>query len=435
MQVNTSLNETTSAERSRWERRFGIAAGIAIVTVLLAPRASQAVAAVLAALSVLLLAGKSGWRLRIPPAWPPLVLALGAIGLYLILNAALSVDRTEAYGKVLYFWVLLASGTLASAAIGALDSASLRPLGRGVLAGCAIASVLLLIEVVFDQPLKTALFKLVPAARIAPKHLQIEHGTVVGVGSYVLNRNVGILSLVLWPALLLIRSYLSGSALMAASAVFTAIAAATVFPSEHETSMLALIFSTVAFAGMLYVAPVMRALVLAGWLIATLLVIPLASLSYSAGLHQAKSIPQTGRNRIILWNVTAEEVKKRPLLGIGVASTKELDEQAAPTAKQPEGHSYPLRTGRHGHNIFVQTWYELGAVGAVLLALMGLLLLRWLAALPGSAAAYGHAAFVAAVMIGAFSWGMWQTWFMAAYAIWALTLVLAVEIYRRQFPA
>lgn len=417
-----------SVAGARW---LELAAAALLATVLMAPRAAQAVVAILAILLVTVSLRQQDWqwpRLRDAPA---LVLALGTFGVYIAFNAFLAVDKLEAFGKVLYFWVLLLCGFLASRAIGGIDSDGLRRIGRGAMIGIAIAAALLMVEVIFDQPLKTLLFKLVPGARIAPKHLQTMQGELVGINSYVLNRNVGVLSLALWPALLLMRSYLARGAMVAASVALAIVTTFAVFQSEHETSMLALIFSGIAFAGMVYAAPVMRKLILAGWLVATLLVVPIAMLAYSAGLHQASSIPQTGRNRIILWNVTAYEVMNQPILGIGVASTKELDEKAASTAKQPEGHGYPLRTGRHAHNVFMQTWYELGAIGALLLAAIGALLLRWIGALPTMASAYGHAAFVAAVLVGAFSWGMWQTWFMAAYGIWALLLLLAVTILSR----
>lgn len=412
-------------------RRLELAAAALLVTVLMAPRTAQAVAALLAILLVTVSLCRRGWQWPLLSEVPALVLALGTFGGYIAINGLLAVDKLEAFGKVLYFWVLLLCGFLASRAIDGIDSDDVRRIGRGALTGVAIGAVLLMIEVVFDQPLKTLLFKLVPGARIAPKHLQTVQGELVGIKSYVLNRNAGVLSLALWPALLLMRSYLSQGTLIAASAALAVVTAIAVFQSEHETSMLALVFSAIAFAGMVYGAPVMRKLILAGWLTATLLVVPIAMLAYSAGLHQASSIPQTGRNRIILWKVTADEVRKQPILGIGVASTKERDEQAAPTAKQPEGYGYPLRTGRHAHNVFMQTWYELGAIGALLLAATGALLLRWIGALPAMASAYGHAAFVAAALVGAFSWGMWQTWFMAAYGIWALLLLLAVTMHSR----
>ena len=123
--------------------------------------------------------------------------------------------------------------------------------------------------------------------------------------------------------------------------------------------------------------------------------------------------------------------RKAPLLGVGVASTKELDEARAPVAEKPADFTYPLRTGRHSHNVFMQTWYELGAAGAVLLLALGLAAIRTLARLPVRNQPFAFAGFVSAVLIGSFSWGIWQTWFLAAYGIWAVMLGLALKGARR----
>ncbi len=423
-------NQTLGGPRSpsgidRLNRWAPALAAIVIITVLVAPRSTQVMSALLIALPVALLA--NGWRgARLMPL-PTLLLGLMGFGVYIAVNAGIAVDKFGAYGKVAYFWALLAMSYLATFAVAKLDDDKLRAIARGVLIGVAIGAVLLMIESLFGQPLKRALFKLLPSTRLPAKHLQFDQGNVTGVALYVLNRSLAVLCLSLWPALLLCRALLDRTKAIAASVALTGATAIAVFPSEHETSMLALVFSLVTFAGMTFAAPAMRRLILASWLIATLLIVPIASVSYSSGLHHAKWIPETGRNRIILWGFTANEIKKAPIVGVGVASTKEIDEQAAATAIKPADHSYPLRTGRHSHNVFMQTWYELGAFGAVLLAIAGWLILRALSTLPPLQSAYAHAAFVTAVMIGAFSWGMWQTWFMAAYAIWALMLVLAKE--------
>ena len=184
--------------------------------------------------------------------------------------------------------------------------------------------------------------------------------------------------------------------------------------------------------GMSLAARAMRTLIAVAWTAAALLAAPIASLAFDHQLQLAEWLPQTARNRIILWGYTADEIKKAPLLGVGVASTRELDEARAATAARPEGYGYALRTGRHSHSIFMQTWYELGGLGAVLLLVIGLLGLRVLWRLPHVDQPMAFAGFVAAVTIGASSWGMWQTWFMAAYGIWAVLLALALEGARRR---
>ena len=122
--------------------------------------------------------------------------------------------------------------------------------------------------------------------------------------------------------------------------------------------------------------PVARKVVLAGWLAAALGMLPVVLMAHKADLHSNQSIPETGRARIILWNFTANKFLERPLLGVGANATKTIDEDLKPNAKKMAGAPYAERTGQHSHNIFVQTWFELGAVGALLFLGSGFMLWR-----------------------------------------------------------
>lgn len=404
---------------------------VALVAGMLAPRGSAAAFLAIAALPIAALALLGGLRsLRDGP-----LTALGAVlvifGVYIAANAGWSADRAEAFGKVLFYWVVLLVGAAAVRGTARLDDQSLGRIGNGLLIGFVIGSAYLLFEVASEQWLKRTVTSLIPALRPAPKHIVVTDGTVTAVADYALNRNFAILVLALWPVLLILRSRFDGARSWIAGAALLAVSAAGVFMSAHETSMLALLFSSATFAGMALAPRLVRPLIAAGWIAATLLVVPIAMAAYSSGLHQARWIPETGRNRIILWNVTAEKVLEAPLLGTGVAATKALDEEEAPKAKTLPGHTYPQKTGRHAHNIFLQTWYELGGIGAALLLMTGLLALRLARHLPASIEPYAAASFVAATLIGAFSWGMWQTWFMAAFGVSAMLLALAVAGARR----
>ncbi|MBS0244655.1 MAG: O-antigen ligase family protein, partial [Proteobacteria bacterium] len=183
--------------------------------------------------------------------------------------------------------------------------------------------------------------------------------------------------------------------------------------------------------GVRYLPRVARPVVYAGWIAATLLVVPAAAIAHKAGLNHASWLPGTARNRIVLWNVTAQKVIEHPLLGIGIDSGKPLDEEAASTAKIEKGDSYPQRTGRHSHNIFMQTWYELGAVGAALFLTLGLAALGAMSRLPDDDQPFAFASFVSAMVIGSFTWGMWQPWFMAAFGLWVVALLIALDASRR----
>jgi O-antigen ligase len=350
---------------------------------------------------------------------------------YLFLNALWAVDPVEGLSRAVFFSAIVAFVTAVAMALPKLEFEDARRVRQALLIGVGLGALFLAIETPFGQPIRRTIISLVPSLRPAPKHIVVSKDWVDNIHLYTLNRNLAVLNLVLWPAFLLLRSSLTAATARVAAVVLLALAALAIFTSEHETSMIAIVAGCLVFAGMAVAAPIMRALVLAGWIAATMLIVPLAAISHEGGLHQVQWLPGTARNRIVLWNVTARKIAEAPLLGIGIGSTKPLDEEAAPTAETRPGDTYPQRTGRHSHNIFMQTWYELGAIGAILLLVAGVIGLRGFARLPLADQPYAYASFVAATVIASFTWGMWQPWFMAAFGIWAMMLAIALDEARR----
>jgi O-antigen ligase len=85
--------------------------------------------------------------------------------------------------------------------------------------------------------------------------------------------------------------------------------------------------------------------------------------------------------------------------------------------------------GTHPHNWFAQTWVELGAVGAVLLAALIAVLGRFIARQADrslQAAMTGCFGF-ALVMVN-LMWGMWQSWWMSSLGIACLLFSLVGRI-------
>ncbi|MGZ8417814.1 MAG: O-antigen ligase family protein, partial [Methyloceanibacter sp.] len=116
---------------------------------------------------------------------------------------------------------------------------------------------------------------------------------------------------------------------------------------------------------------------------------------------------------------------EHPWLGIGVDSTHALKKSGA--AERPKGFIFPRSSGEHAHNLFLQTWYELGLVGAVLLALAGAGVALRMLRLPKEMQPFAAASFAAFFGIGAFAWSMWQTWFMCAIGLLILYLCVAAS--------
>ena len=404
-----------------------IAAGIVVAVWLAAPRAAPGVAAVLALSAAL--AGYLGTRsLDLGrPALPLLI--VGLFGLFALVSYAWTLDREEGLGKALLLLLLVALAHVGLRAVLGVPRDELARMGRACLVVVLAGAVYMAFENVTGQLLRRIFFSVLPGLRPSPKHIIVGEGDWVEMLSISgLNRNVAVLTLALWPALLMLATLLKGRQAVLFALGLSCAAALAILTSQHETSMIALALSALVFVAGRVSIRMAAGLVATGWIAATLLVVPLASWSYASGLHQASWIPMTGRARIILWGFTAGEIPKAPVLGIGVNATHVVDDRMKPTAKKPPGFPIEIRPGQHSHNVFMQTWYELGAIGALLLLAAGLALLREIVRGPPMAARYGLAAFTAAAVIGAFSWGLWQAWFLASFAVGALLMVIATRL-------
>lgn len=408
-------------------RAYAVLIGIAIVGAMVLPRSAAIWLAIVA--GTLIASSASGFRRPHDLALPPLAIAVVAFCSYALVNSGWAVDPVDAAGKVASLLLIAATVYLASVALPSLPLERLWAFGRAAAMGLCIGAAFLCIEVLTDQVIMSTIFDLLPILRGSPKHVKIAaDGSVDRIALYVLNRHLAALNLVLWPGLALLTLMLDKRRALIVACALLIVAALAVYHSEHETSMLALPAALVAFMLARVSARLALGMLTAGWVIATLLVVPLTMAAFAQDLHKAKWIPETGRNRIILWSYTTEQWRKAPILGIGVASTKELDDKNGAGAVKPDGFTYPLRTGRHAHNVYLQTWYELGIVGALLLLAVGLAALGAISRMPDRVRPFAAAGFASAAVLGAFSWGFWQVWFLALFGLSALLTVMAARI-------
>jgi len=114
-----------------------------------------------------------------------------------------------------------------------------------------------------------------------------------------------------------------------------------------------------------------RFLTVAAWIIAVLFAVPLGALPY--GRIGRWLPPQSVAARVYIWKYVADDIYQRPLTGIGIRGPRDLHFKI-PTDADAASAAYALkgREARHPHNIYLQTGFELGAIGAVLLLGVGL---------------------------------------------------------------
>ena len=379
-----------------------------------------------------------GWRTGGNQLWSGLVDPLVASGLvllgYLALNAMWALDPAAAIAKVGTVAMIAAALSLVLYAVGRLES-GLLDLGATLLVvAVSVGAAFVAIELATGQVLTRFSYNLLPFLRPGgSKDVFMSGDRVVAIAAYELNRNLALLVMMLWSALLVVaRHPRIRMPRPLAGGLFTLVAVTALY-SEHETSMTALAVSGAVFLFSLRWSQAVQRGLIAVWCLGFILAIPLGLILYqTAELHKAPWLPSTAQARIIIWGYTAEKIPENPFLGIGVRSTRVLDKPRALDAARPEGHVFARRTGRHAHNVFLQSWYELGLAGTALVLLFGLAVLRRIATLPSELKPYGHAVFASVVVFAALAWGMWQTWLLAGYALTAVYLLLAVRFAREQ---
>ena len=231
----------------------------------------------------------------------------------------------------------------------------------------------------------------------------------------VTNRGATVLAILMWPALAWLASRGLRAALAGAAAGALGVAL-----SPAASAHLALVGAALA---VVVAWPLGRAAARIA-----LVVLPLAVLAMPAVPHlirppEAPPVPAllrkpSAQHRLVIWEFVDRKIAERPLLGWGLESSRAIPGgQEMTQVIHPDGFWMPVaRLPLHPHNGALQLWLELGAVGALLGAALVAAVLRRLAApdLPPFARAAGLAAFTAAALEVSLSYGLWQSWWVAA---------------------
>jgi O-antigen ligase len=292
-----------------------------------------------------------------------------------------------------------------------LDEPARRRAETALLAGFAVGLALLLVEALADQPLN----RLVAAAGLRTP------------SENAANRGATTLALLLGPMFALLwRRGRRGAALLfvpvAALALLGLNSIAAIAGSVGGLLALVLVAwrgrpaalaIAALFAGLVLAAPALHLTVLR---------------APEAG-SPLRALPITSQSRLVTWEFAAKRTLERPVTGHGLRAYRHLDM----TYGRGE---FPYRRAvvntalrlTHPHNVAVQAWLELGAVGALLLALLILALFDAASAdaeVPRAVAAGRAAALVAYLIVGLSAYGAEQSQWIATAWLVAAALALA----------
>lgn len=299
-------------------------------------------------------------------------------------------------------------------------------IGEGVWVGMLIGLVYLAIEISSHQWIKLSLFNylhLGPDDLKPRDHFTWDGVRITRIDASDLTKNIAPIPSLIWASLLAIKGTLRPRTSTFVMLATLAFAAWVVGISENETAK-------VAFAGgaLIFLVATLRKhwserLLQMGWVIACLAIVPISLAAYRANLHNAAFVQPSLQHRFIMWNRTAEEALKSPVLGIGAGMTYWKYDASH---ELHENEKYP-RNLRDVHNSYLQIWYELGVIGATLLCLFGLAIIQRFKTLPDKIAPFAHATFVSiAATIGS-TWGMWRPWFVCTFAFATVLFAIAIR--------
>src|SRR5262245_9075245 len=178
---------------------------------------------------------------RWPFSWRPVWVLPSIFAFYVALTALWATDRRAAFVAGTLFALFLICTRLAFVGIMTAETSVIERLGKYFVATVAAGAVLLAITIYSQGALHKAICAVFPA--LAPSDRDWVHfdGTTLEfVGLPYFNRNVALLNLLLWPALLVLARRVVDLRTAIAPIVVFAVVVVTTIGSDHQNSMVAL---------------------------------------------------------------------------------------------------------------------------------------------------------------------------------------------------
>ncbi|MDJ0513777.1 MAG: O-antigen ligase family protein [Methyloceanibacter sp.] len=363
----------------------------------------------------------------------------GVTAAYLFVNATWSLDPERACTAATWFVVIVLMSYGAARALARWPERSVRMAASAFAVAVGVGVAFILFEAISGRLATLALYEALPITQPdSLKGFQVREGKVVRIAPSELNAMIAVMLLALWPALLCVLTRLPKRIRLVIAGALLIAASAAVLLSDHDSSKVGLVASIAVFALATPWPVATRTTLWLVWCLAFVLVIPLAAMAYKAELHTSEYLPPSAQARVTLWAYTADQIPHAPILGIGGSSTRKIDQSPENRSlgwrKNFKTEGFGWRAGSHAHNAFLQTWYELGAVGVILFMAAGYVVIQSLGRLPLATQRFALAQVAAFFAIIAFAWGMWQGWLMALTGLAALYVALAVNAYRAAQP-
>jgi exopolysaccharide production protein ExoQ len=319
-----------------------------------------------------------------------LIVVLTAFVVFAALSALWSIDRGTSLARFHRLVLILASGIVFIGVAMATGAEARAGLARWAIPGFIAALVVLAVE------------------RATGGVFVSLHSPPGDFNQFVnqFNRSVSVCAILVWPVVCMaarIRAFY-GAAL--AATLF-----GLLFAFNSSAALAAMAVGAAAF-GLVRLAPKTAGIGLGVVLSLSVLASPLLirSLPPPKDVFDTLPIPRSSYHRLLVWDFSVGRTMERPILGWGFDSSrvmpgghKQLD------ASEP---ALPL----HPHNGALQLWLELGLIGALFGAAVTALAAETIRrrAADRLAQASASATLASAMVVICVSYGIWQTWWLAA---------------------
>jgi O-antigen ligase len=135
--------------------------------------------------------------------------------------------------------------------------------------------------------------------------------------------------------------------------------------------------------------------------------------------QDAEWLDGSARHRVEIWNYAVDSIAQKPLTGWGFDASRAFKE-ARLSDDRGDRQLLPL----HPHNAPLQILLELGAVGAVIVFVLLMLLVGRIERLSRPDRVCGQALFVSTLVIASAAYGLWQNQWLAMMCSAALLIPL-----------
>lgn len=333
----------------------------------------------------------------------PVAVALAALSAWAAVSCLWTPDPAASARGVLQLTTTMALGVLCFAHAVALDSVGRRRVALGLLAGMALALA--------------GLAAVILQARLNSGDSYVLH---LRLGRF--SRGTVFMALAVLPVLAAHRLLKTGRWVV----LLPAAAALVVAAGSSGIGKLCLAAGLV-LAGLTWAAPRLAPRLLMVGMAAAIAVGPLLAGALPTPQETADRWPWLGNSahhRLTIWKFTGRHIAQHPLRGWGFDGSRHIpgaDDEVRVVLHLPS-LELPVTEAQlplHPHNCTLQWWLELGAVGAVLAALLLAAATRAAARAPGRMGRALAVGFVGTAFVMAqASFGAWQSWWLCG--LWLL---------------